>query len=665
MKLTRLALHNVKKSYKDYMIYFLTLMFSICLFYTFNSFKAQKDLMSLNESQSMMLQSLGLFMGVLSVFVAIVLAFLVMYANNFLIKRRKKEFGLYMLLGMEKKDISKVLVYETAYIGIVSLVVGLALGILCSQGLGIFTAHLFAVEVNYTFVFSSSAAIITAVSFSVIFFVIMLLNTRVIAKVKLIELLQADRKQEKARIQKPIVAVFIFLVSVVLLGAAYYLATRSIITFANFLVPILILGALGTLLFFLSLSGFLLRFIRTSKKLYFRNLNMFVLRQVNAKVNTSFVSMSIVCLMLLLSLGALSVGWNLNDSLKTSLDSQTPYAYSFVQYKEAPTQEMKQILMLDSDKNVTSYNRIPVYTDKLKLKDIIKLAPAVNTETLYANGDLEIITLHDFNQARKAWNLAPLNLKANETFFISGSANIMPVLNAISEQSNKPLTIFDHTLHLKVKQEESINIATAFGFSTGTAIVVPDAIVPANAQMDHVFWNVDVKDESKIEAYDTKVHHKATDILGDNAKGLAFSSMSRQLIIENQAGLGMLFTYVGLYLGIVFLVASAAILALQQLSEAEDNRKRYMILKKIGTSEKMMNHSIYMQISIYFLLPLILAILHASVGIPVVSNALMTGMGIGDIGMANLFCSAIVVLIYGSYYAFTCLSYKQTLYAKG
>ena len=183
MKLTRLALHNVRKSYKDYMIYFLTLMFSICLFYTFNSFQAQKEIMSLNDSQSIMLQTLGIFMGILSVFVAIVLAFLVMYANNFLIKRRKKEFGLYMLLGMEKKDISKVLIYETVCIGVVSLGVGLLLGILCSQGLGIFTAHLFSVQVNYNFVFSPSAAIITAISFTIIFLVIMLLNTRVIATI--------------------------------------------------------------------------------------------------------------------------------------------------------------------------------------------------------------------------------------------------------------------------------------------------------------------------------------------------------------------------------------------------------------------------------------------------------------------------------------------------
>ena len=113
MKLSKLAFENVKKSYKDYFIYFLTLMFSVCLFYTFNSFSSQKNIMELSESQAMSLQMVGLFMNMLSFFVVFVLAFLILYANNFLIRRRKKEFGIYMMLGMEKRDISKILIYET------------------------------------------------------------------------------------------------------------------------------------------------------------------------------------------------------------------------------------------------------------------------------------------------------------------------------------------------------------------------------------------------------------------------------------------------------------------------------------------------------------------------------------------------------------------------
>ena len=139
MKFSKLAFRNVKKSYKDYFVYFMTLMFSVCLFYTFNSFSAQEQILNLNASQSTVLQTVGQFMNILSVFVAIVLAFLILYANNFLIRRRKQEFGVYMLLGMPKRDISKILVYETMAVGVLSLLSGLLLGILvhtfCTNGL--------------------------------------------------------------------------------------------------------------------------------------------------------------------------------------------------------------------------------------------------------------------------------------------------------------------------------------------------------------------------------------------------------------------------------------------------------------------------------------------------------------------------------------------------
>ena len=140
MKFSKLALRNVKKSYKDYFVYFMTLMFSVCLFYTFNSFSSQEQVLNLSTSQSTVLKTVGQFMNVLSVFVAIVLAFLILYANNFLIRRRKQEFGIYMLLGMPKRDISRILVYETMAVGFLSLLSGLLLGALCSQLLGIFSA---------------------------------------------------------------------------------------------------------------------------------------------------------------------------------------------------------------------------------------------------------------------------------------------------------------------------------------------------------------------------------------------------------------------------------------------------------------------------------------------------------------------------------------------
>ncbi len=193
----KIGFTNLKKSYKDYFVYFMTLMFSVCLFHTFNSFSSQEQVLNLSTSQSTVLKTVGQFMNVLSVFVAIVLAFLILYANNFLIRRRKQEFGIYMLLGMPKRDISRILVYETMAVGFLSLLSGLLLGALCSQLLGIFSAGMLQVSMSFRVIFSIPSAITTSISFTVIFVIIMLLNTRVIAKVKLIDLLQSKRRWKR------------------------------------------------------------------------------------------------------------------------------------------------------------------------------------------------------------------------------------------------------------------------------------------------------------------------------------------------------------------------------------------------------------------------------------------------------------------------------------
>jgi len=218
----KLALNNVRKSIKDYTIYFLTLSFGICIFYVFNSIESQEAMLKLNQSQRAIIQVLSEVIGYVSVFIAVILGFLIIFANKFLIKRRKKELGLYMTLGMEKGKISRILILETIIIGIVSLVVGLSVGIFLSQGLSVVTAHLFAVDMkDFTFVFSQSAFFKSILYFGIIYFVVMIFNTITISKYKLINLLIGSKKNETLRIKNIWLSVCLFVLSVISLGIAY------------------------------------------------------------------------------------------------------------------------------------------------------------------------------------------------------------------------------------------------------------------------------------------------------------------------------------------------------------------------------------------------------------------------------------------------------------
>ena len=178
-----LALKNVLRSLKDYTIYFLTLSFGVCIFYVFNSMDSQQVMLDFTSQQSSMVSFMLRTVEIVSIIVAVVLAGLILYANNFLLRRRKKEFGLYLMMGVQRGRIALMLLVETLIIGVLSLIAGLALGLLLSQMLSVVASKLYHVEVvNYHFVISVSSLLKTMQNFAVIFLVVGLLNMVSISK---------------------------------------------------------------------------------------------------------------------------------------------------------------------------------------------------------------------------------------------------------------------------------------------------------------------------------------------------------------------------------------------------------------------------------------------------------------------------------------------------
>ena len=308
---SKLALENVTRSLRDYSVYFLTLTFGVCIFYVFNSMDAQYVMESLKGGNNIARAIIQLI-DVISVFVSVVLAFLILYANSFMVRRRKKELGTYLLLGMGTGAISGLLFLETLLIGLLSLGVGLALGVFLSQFISVFTASLFAISIpEFHFVFSPRALGKTVLYFGVIFLVVMCFNSLSVSRCKLLDLLQAGKRNQELKVKNLGVSAVLFVVGAVLLGIAYaMLLCRGILRVDTLFFVMLALGTAGTLLFFLSLSGFLLRVCQANKKLYYKGLNMFILRQFNSRINSTYVSMTVICLMLLLAIGitACSIG---------------------------------------------------------------------------------------------------------------------------------------------------------------------------------------------------------------------------------------------------------------------------------------------------------------------------------------------------------------------
>lgn len=682
----KLALRNVKKSFRDFLIYFLTLSFSVCLFYVFNSFQEQQYVMQLTAAQADIVESLSRIMSSLSIFVALVLAFLILYANNFLIKRRKKELGIYTLLGMPKYQISRILVYETFLIGLLSLLSGLIIGFFMSQLLTVITAHLFEVPLNYSFVFSLKAMIMTIFSFTLIFAVIMIFNSFILNRYQLIDLLNADKKHEQLKIKNVWASVIIFIISLACIGWAYYEGIHKGLLAIDMLGPIILAGSVGTVLFFLSLAGFMLTILQNSKNLYFKNLHCFIVRQIHASINSNFLSMSVVCIMLLLSIGALSCGINMSSILNKAVKFSSPYDYTYTNhlhyynydektfdlYKKSPLDIQKEFDALHINPDYLESTNVartyvdqslptsnPVFIDHIKQQDI---------KDYFQNriGFATIISLHDYNTARQAYGMEPITLQEHEAYLYSNYEMVMDGVKEIASQ-HPEITVFNQKVKIINDDFERVSLYTTVdnGSMEFMTLVIPDDMIPSNAIIYDEYWNANLTDQitpaefseyfkelikEKYELSD-KVYYRFPQ---------NFYMKDKDDVYQSSKGLSVTFTYIGIYLGIVFMIASAVILALQQLSNADENKKRYLILSKIGTDQKMINKTIFLEIAVYFILPLLLAIVHSIVGIQIVNN-LMVMLGKGNIFVSALFTAGIIVLVYGSYFCVTYIGYKNIL----
>ncbi|HII4416222.1 ABC transporter permease [Clostridium perfringens] len=671
----KIALNNVRKSFKDYSIYFLTLTLGVCIFYAFNSIGDQKAFLELGKRQAEYIKVLQRLISGISVFISCVLGGLILYANNFLVKKRKKELGIYMTLGMGKNKISKILTYETALVGIISLVVGLGIGIIVSQGISAFASKLFEVSLsNYKFLLSTDAILKTVLYFGIIFILVMIFNTFVISKYKLIDMLTAAKKNEDIKIKNPILTAIIFFISLGLLGVAYKLVIKVGLnpTDRMFLVSI-VLGILGTLLLFFSLAGFVLYVLQRNKNVYLKGLNIFVLRQMNSKINTNFLSMTVICLMLFLTISTLATGLSFKNALEKGLENTTPFDASATYYIDEDSkiktaeESIKELgFKFNPEDKIVSYNEYKL--EKTNLESLLnKNAEGKNikdiVEAMTYKGT-NAISISSYNDIRTLSGEKPVSLANNEVLISSNLGEVENTLKNILKNNEKiEIDGKEYKIANNALIGEGKVIKEAFE-STGMTnnfftLIVPDNIV-SNLKPIANKININFPKNSNEEERVQKLFNEYRDGIVDLDKYGFVNGYTRERIYEENNGMTNIVLFIGIYLGIIFLISSTAVLALQQLSEASDSIDRYKSLRRIGVSQKMINKSIFTQVSIYFGLPLVVALVHSVVAIKVV-NGFLTMFNKPDIGASSLVTTLIMVIVYGGYFYATYAGYKSTV----
>ncbi len=676
MMLFKLSLKNIRKSFKDYAIYFFTLILGVAIFYVFNAIDSQTVLLNVTSSTREIIDLMVNMLSAVSVFVSFILGFLIIYASRFLMKRRNKEFGIYLTLGMSKGKISKILLLETLIIGIISLVIGLVVGVGASQLMSVLVANSFEADLTeFTFVFSNSAMIKTIIYFGIMYLLVMIFNVINVGRCKLIDLIYANKKNEEVKMKNPVVCTIVFIISVCALGYAYYLVTAGVDTLIgsnDIFIPI-ILGCVSTFFIFWSLSGLILKIVMSFKNLYYKGLNSFVLRQISSKVNTMVFSMTVICLMLFVTICVFSSSLSIKNSMTANLVELAPvdvelsktrniseeYAYE-TGYSEVLRQDSfrsieESLNLVDFDVNHYFKDITTVYTyvsDDFTFEDTLgSAASTIKSEypIFTYHAPEEIMKLSDYNKVARLYGNTEYALNSNEYMIIADFESTMEMRNE-ALKTNPSINVFGVTLMPKYDecQDGFVRISNSH-INTGI-IVVPDSIVDESyLEREILLANYKADSEEGKQAIEDTLMAIENHPYSGN---ITMNASTKISIYEASVGLGAMVTFIGLYLGIIFLISSAAILALKELSESTDNKERYQMLRKIGTDEGMINRALFKQIAIFFSVPLILAIIHSIFGIEFCKYILMT-FGEEEMTKSITMTAIFLIIIYGGYFLIT------------
>lgn len=680
MMLFKLALKNISKSIKDYAIYFCTLILGVAIFYIFNAIDDQTVMMSVSSSTYQIIKLMTNILSGVSVFVSLILGFLIVYASRFLIKRRNKEFGIYLTLGMSKRKISLILFIETLIIGFISLFVGLGLGFLLSQLMSIVVANMFEADLTkFHFIFSLSACVKTLIYFSIMYFVVMIFNTININRCRLIDLLHFNKKSEKIRLKNPYVCTIIFIVSCCALGFAYYEVTGGIgkLTNVNNIFEPIIIGTISTFLIFWSLSGLILKIFMNIKSIYYKGLNSFTLRQFSSKINTMTFSMTVICLMLFITICVLSSALSMKNSMSNNLKKLAPadieftkkiditndskYSVKQVEDSKVSIEESLKQLNFDIDSNLKDTVNFNVYVDQnLTVKDTLGNYYEISKEKyplLIYNNIEELITISDYNKIAKIFNLKEYTLENDEYIIVSNYQEWSKIRNEGLKLGTNII------INGKLYKPKFLNCMDGFyemnaSYANFGFFVVPDTSVTGLMKEKEVMianYNAKTTEQKKkIDNMISKLDEEPY------IKNTTLEARTKTDIAEASLGLGGMATFIGLYLGIIFLISCAAILALKELSESSDNLEKFKMLRKIGADEKMINKALFRQIGIFFMFPLLVAIIHSIFGIQF-CNFILSAFGNEKMLQSIIITSIFIIAIYGGYFLITYICSKNII----
>ena len=648
-----LSVKNFKKSIRDYSIYFFTMILGIAVFYIFNAIETQTAMMQVTKTKAAIIDMMNGVMDGVSIFVSLILGYLIVYASSFMLKKRKMEFGVYMTLGMSRVKIAGILWMETIWMGVISLVAGLLAGMGISQFMSLMVSHLFQADVSrFVFVISWKAVVKSILYFLIIYTVVMILNTIAISRTKLIDFMTASRKKEKNLLKNPVVSVVIFLLAWGILGYAYYNVTagaENLESEFQVLAQVL-LGIVGTILVFWSFAGFFMWILGKMPKIYYKKINSFVFGELSNKLNSTVISCSVICLLMFMTICILFSAFARKDFKEAEAKKLAPVDISMVK----DLGDGKTIEKVMEEKNISrkdfqdTLNFITYELPEVTQGNIV--GDAVDRERFgeaYLNQQIELLSVSTYNQAAEKYHLPTYELEENQYLIIADMEGAVGIFN-MGLKENPELTIKGKAYYPKEKTCQDGFLMMNYDPQNMGFILVPDSVKFTEAEQKKNYFIADYAKDTKAfrEEMDEKFFERLN---GEKSDEFSVYFTTQSSVYDDSIGSSAMYIFLGLYLGICFLISGSAVLSLKMLSDAADSKEKYRILQKLGCDQKQICRGLRKQNGMVFLLPVILAAVHSVFGIQVCMEMLSIYETKGT-APALVLTMILIGMIYGGYY---------------
>ena len=641
---SKFALNNLVKNKRFIVPYVLSTIFTIMSFYILSSLAFGDNLNKLPNGIDATKQVLSLGIIVIAIFSTIFL----FYTYSFLVKRRVKEFGLYSVLGMTKKQIAKILVLETIFIAVTTIVLGIGLGIIFDKLMLLVLLKLFSAGVSFGFSITPIAIVFSVLLFGGIFFLLLLYTVIKIARLRIVALLKDENKGEKEPKSRWILAI----IGLALIGYGYYTAQtvqnpiKALTVFFFAVVAVII----GTYLVFMAVSITVLKIMKNNKNFYYKPKNFISVSGLLYRMKRNAVGLANICIlstMVLVTMGSTSA---LYAGMEKSYNERFPRQLMIAGYHSTidKLKEIENNVKVAAKEagtevqDLVSYNSLPMVgrlvEDKfnfesnlgidlanvkmivvLQLKDYNKFAN--KNKTLESNEIfLHVDKKGEYNHQTISLNGIEYKVKEKLAEFPgtigSDSANIMDTYYVVVKDEKEATKLATKLTELSSKELEKRGIS----IGTGTPTL-----------QNYVAFNIkDTTKEAKvIENFKKLEKQSGIEIEGKEENKLTFR------------GVFASFLFIGVFISFIFVISQVVIMYYKQISEGYEDKGNFEIMRKVGITDKQIKQSIRSQVLLIFFSPLIIATLHTIVAYPFIEKILRLFL----ITDSSIFLQALAVTI--------------------